>query len=85
MAAGDFLLVVPAGWVEVPNAFTLLNTGLLSEDSVIQGIWYEIDNALENSGLIPEGYQTINGRIIRTADVENPIRFWILTGPIPPA
>jgi hypothetical protein len=73
----DFLLVVPDGWVEIPNDpewigsvidVTYLNS-LLSEQQ-----WLDIDNLLTSMVALPEGKTVAQARLIQT---DTGYRFWV--------
>jgi hypothetical protein len=75
----DFLLVVPAGWTEFPEANELINNGATPPDTIMfqvaQQAWEDIDNFLISAVLLPDGKHVTNAKLILT---EAGYRFWVV-------
>lgn len=74
----DFLLVIPAGWTEIPEVAGLIAFGSFSADEFFSAIstesWGDIDNMLSSAVLLPEGKVTTAARLINT---DAGYRFWV--------
>lgn len=75
----DFLLIVPAGWVEFQEANDLINSGATPADAlqfvIEQQAWVDLDNFLTSAVLLPEGKHVTNARMFLT---EAGYRIWFV-------
>lgn len=73
----DFLLIVPEGWVELPDvgnsAGTVFSTEFLVF-SIEQESWGDIGFLLLSMGLLPDAKEVSNARLVQT---ETGYRFWV--------
>jgi hypothetical protein len=76
----DFLMVVPEGWNEVPNATALVSQAggeAAVLDAMSQGLGV-VDTIIEPAGLPPAGMTVTEARLFK--DAEN-WRLWVTYGP----
>lgn len=75
----DFLMIIPAGWVEVPEIAELVNAGAtpVSEISyqLEQSAWDYVDALLVSAALPTDGKLVANARLIYT---DAGYKFWVL-------
>lgn len=76
----EFLMVVPPGWTEIPNAEEVINNTLGdgAHGAIAQELWWEFTNALDAFGLLPAGQIVTDARLFKTGDPLNPVRLWVL-------
>lgn len=87
MLHGDFLMVIPPGWNEIPNATDLIV--VWGEDGLSLDIqqkrWGIIDGVIEAAGFLPAGHTLVEARMFDTgAEGSSRLRFWFRTEPLPP-
>ena len=74
-----FLMIVPPGWVEIPNAADLVyaygEDGLL--DVIRRQEWGTVDGLIEAAGHLPPGKTVSEARLIGAgADPASRVRLW---------
>lgn len=69
---GEFLMVVPAGWTELPADW-------INPDEMYFSIqtesWQDIENILFGRGELPQGKHVVNARFFELTDIR---KFWVL-------
>lgn len=74
----DFVMVIPPGWIEFPEANDLINTGATPPGLVYSQIsgeaWGDMDTFLSSAGLLPEGKNVTSARMVQT---DNGYRLWV--------
>lgn len=73
----DFLLVVPDGWVEIPNDPEWIGPVASVEIltfAISQEAWSDIDAILTSMVVLPEGKNVAQARLIQT---DTGYRFWV--------
>lgn len=65
----DFLLIIPAGWIEYPAFNALINDGAISTIEITNAVdnqqWVDLDNMLSNAVLLPEGKNVTGSKLIK--------------------
>ena len=73
----ELLTIVPPDWTEVLAINDLINDGALATQEVFTAIsvksWADIDTMLINCGMLPDGENTSNARLIYA---DTGYRFW---------
>lgn len=78
----EFLMVVPPGWTEIEDAWTMLNVtcGDIEMNSLISsGDFSTITVYLQEAGYIAEPTTVVAARLISTGDDNKPFIFWMRT------
>lgn len=78
---GEFLLIVPPGWIEIPGDIDVLTASFGGEMEVINLINQNpnnVDSILEPIGLPPQNMTVMEAKIYRDAGT---LRLWVQYGP----
>lgn len=65
----DFLLIIPAGWIEFAAFNALINDGAIGTVEITNAVdtnsYLDLDNMLSNAVLLPEGKNVTGAKLIK--------------------